>query len=114
MEKKTNGLGPKRIENKYEKEYKNTPVRISCGNQTAGGILQKVEGYTFYLENAVIYQNTAKEKVGEWDYKPKMQKDKLTMIEVCPPFLIEPLDEGYLEEFVKSYDLWKIKVEDKK
>lgn len=106
-------IGPKKSINKYEREYKNSPVRISCGNQTAGGILDRVEGYTFYLKSGVVYQNVPKDKIGEWNYNPKIRRDKSLMFEVSPPFLVEPLDEGYLEEFVKAYDLWKISEESK-
>lgn len=106
-------FGPKRNENKYEKEYKNSPIRISCGNQSSIGILDKVEGNTFYLRRGVVYQNIPKNKIGEWNYNPYIRKDKPIMFEVFPPFLVEPLEEGYLEEFVKSYDSWKITDESK-
>jgi len=103
-----NAIGPKKAENKYENEFKGKLVKISCGPNSAMGILQKVEGYSFYLKPSVVYHNLAQGKPGEWKYLPNIMYDNPSIFEVTPPFLVEPIKEGYLEEFVKSYENWNL------
>jgi len=109
-----NGIGIKKTENKYEKVFKDSAVRINSGPQSALGILNKVEGYTFYLSPAIVYQNLAKDKVLDWKYNPLIKKDRPVMFEVAPPFTIEPVDKNYLEDLVKSYKNWETKAKSKK
>lgn len=108
-----NRIGVKKIENKYEKVFKNSAVKISSGAQQAMGILEKVEGYTFYLNPALVYQNLAADRQFDWEYHPIIKSDRPVMFEVSPPFVIEPVSKEYLEELVKSYEKWKIRSEDK-
>jgi len=109
-----NEIGPKKTENKYEKIFKDSAVRINSGAQQALGILNKVKGNTFYLSPAIVYQNLAKDKTLGWKYNPLIKKDRPVMFEVTPPFTIEPVDENYLEDLVKSYKNWETKSKSKK
>jgi len=92
-------------ESKYE-IYRGKPIRIEVSGKSISGIVEDVKGNVIYLKPSMIPQNLQADTPSKWEYHVILEKELPTMVELIPPYVIYPLEKGYLEKLVKGYNKW--------